>query len=71
MGSLATKTLIDPKAKITEVRGKWFEQNGAKIMPTYHPAAIFHDEEKMKSLRDDFRRVKKALASIGNAIILQ
>lgn len=60
LGSLATKTLIDPKAKITEVRGRWFEKGNIKMMPTYHPASVFHDEEKLDAIREDFRQVKKA-----------
>nr|WP_238456356.1 uracil-DNA glycosylase [Desulfotruncus arcticus] len=60
LGSLATKTLLDPKAKITEVRGKWFERGGIMMMPTYHPAAVFHDEEKLAAIREDFRQVKEA-----------
>lgn len=59
LGSLATQTLIDPKAKITEIRGKWVEKNGIRIMPTYHPASIFHDQEKLEAIREDFKRLKK------------
>lgn len=61
LGSLAAKTIIDPKTKISEVRGKWVEKNGRKIMPTYHPASVFHDQEKMDAIREDFRQVKEAL----------
>ncbi len=60
LGSLAAKTLIDPKLKITEARGRWVEKEGIKIMPTYHPASVFHDQEKMDSIREDFRSVKEA-----------
>lgn len=64
LGSLATKTLLDPKAKITEVRGKWFDQGGIKIMPTYHPASFFHDEEKLNAIRKDFHQVKVAYEAL-------
>lgn len=61
LGSLAAKTIIDPKLKITEMRGKWVEKDGMKMMPTYHPAAIFHDPEKMEAIREDFRKVSSAI----------
>jgi uracil-DNA glycosylase family 4 len=64
LGSLAANTLIDPKAKITEVRGKWFEKNGIKLIPTYHPAAVFHDQAKLDTIREDFQSVKKAFLSM-------
>lgn len=53
------------KAKITQVRGQWFEKNGIKLMPTYHPASVFHDEEKMEAIRKDFTVVKQASASLS------
>lgn len=64
LGSLAAKTLIDPKLKITEGRGRWVEKEGIKIMPTYHPASVFHDQEKMDSIREDFHSVKEAYETL-------
>lgn len=52
MGSTTLKVLKDDKnAKITEERGNWFsdgilETLGIEIMPTYHPAYLFHTENK-------------------------
>lgn len=66
LGSLAAKTLIDPKIKITEIRGKWVEKDGIRIMPTYHPASVFHDQAKIEAIKDDFRKVKEAMAIITN-----
>lgn len=63
LGSLAAKTIIDPKLKITEMRGKWVEKNGMKMTPTYHPASVFHDQEKMGAIREDFRKVKEVYES--------
>ena len=57
LGSLAAKSIIDSRAKITEVRGKWVEKNGIKMMATYHPASIFHDQEKAEAIREDFYRI--------------
>lgn len=65
LGALATSTLLDPQAKITEVRGKWFEKGGRKMLPTYHPASIFHDQEKLEALREDFRQVKIAYEALS------
>lgn len=63
LGSLASQTVIDPKARITQVRGKWFARQGIKIMATYHPAALLRNQsykrpvwEDFKQIRDEYRR---------------
>src|SRR5690606_10623576 len=38
LGSAPTRAILDPKARITRVRGQWFERKGVRIMPTFHPA---------------------------------
>jgi len=60
LGSLATKTLIASRAKITEVRGKWFAKGDIKLMPTYHPASVFHAQEKLAVIKEDFLKVKES-----------
>lgn len=59
LGNLATRSLIHSQAKITEVRGQWFNKEGIKIIPTFHPAAIFHDRKKLEKIKEDFSRVKE------------
>ena len=55
LGALATKTLINPQAKITRIRGQWFEKNGIRILPTYHPAALLRDPGKKRPIWHDFQ----------------
>ncbi len=66
LGNLATRSLFDEQAKITEVRGKWFNKGGIKIMPTFHPAAVFHDRNKLEAINEDFHQVKEVLGNIKN-----
>lgn len=61
LGSIAAQALVDPKAKITQIRGQWTEQNGLHIMPTYHPSSVFHDERKKELLKQDLVEVNKRL----------
>lgn len=53
LGSTSAQAIVDPKAKITELRGTWVEREGIKIMPSFHPSAVFRDEEKRKLLKRD------------------
>ena len=49
LGSTALQNLIDPAARITEMRGRWLvSKSGIKIMPTYHPAALLRDVSKKR-----------------------
>ena len=59
LGALATKTLINPQAKITHIRGQWFERNGIKILPTFHPAALLRDPSKKRPVWEDFQELMR------------
>lgn len=61
LGSIAVQAVIDRKAKITELRGDWQEKDGIRIMPTYHPSAVFRDENKRELLKQDLSEVGTAL----------
>ncbi|WP_237690892.1 uracil-DNA glycosylase [Paenibacillus caui] len=61
LGSIAVQAVIDWKAKITEIRGNWQEKDGIRIMPTYHPSAVFRDESKRDLLKRDLVAVGAAL----------
>lgn len=61
LGSIAVQSIVDPKAKITEMRGTWQEKDGIRIMPTYHPSAVFRDENKRELLKQDIFTAASAL----------
>ncbi|MDN5293936.1 MAG: uracil-DNA glycosylase [Eubacteriales bacterium] len=58
LGSTALQGLVDPKGRITRVRGQWLDWNGIKVMPTYHPAALLRDPSKKKPAWEDFKKVR-------------
>ncbi len=64
LGSMASQTVIDPKARITKIRGNWLIRQGIKIMPTYHPAALLRNPgykrptwEDFKQIRDEYKKI--------------
>lgn len=65
LGSIAVQAMVDRKAKITEIRGVWQEKDGIRIMPTYHPSAVFRDENKRELLKEDLSSVAHALGEPG------
>lgn len=58
LGALAAQTVVDPRARIGQVRGKWFTRNGIKIMPTYHPAALLRNENYKRPTWEDFKLIR-------------
>ncbi|PYG86688.1 DNA polymerase [Ruminiclostridium sufflavum DSM 19573] len=64
LGSTAAKYVISKDIKITQMRGKWHEQKGCWIMPTFHPAALLRDSTKKVPLFSDIKAVKAKLSEI-------
>ncbi len=57
LGATALKGLIDPNARITQVRGKWIEWQGCLVMPTYHPSALLRNPAMKRPVWEDFKKV--------------
>jgi DNA polymerase len=66
LGSPATKTLLDTKAGITSLRGRWGAFRGIPVMPTFHPAYLLrkYTLENRQAVFDD---LKAARARIDEA----
>jgi len=58
---------VDPEARITRVRGQGFERSGAKILPTFHPAAVLRDRTKLKPVAEDFKKLAAARRMLEEA----
>ncbi|MGS0765426.1 uracil-DNA glycosylase [Syntrophomonas curvata] len=58
LGSLASQAVIDPRARITAIRGKWFGRQGIKIMATFHPAALLRNESYKRPTWEDFKQIR-------------
>lgn len=67
LGSVALQNMTDPQARITRVRGQWLEQDGIRIMPTYHPAALLRDESKKRPVWEDIKKVRDLYSQLGSS----
>lgn len=56
LGSVALKNILGEEYGITSARGKWFEKDGIKYLPTFHPAALLRDESKKIDFWNDLKR---------------
>ncbi len=65
-GKVAVTRILGTKEPISKIRGKWFDYNGSKVMPLFHPAYLLRspssEEGKPKWLmRKDLKEVKKKI----------
>jgi len=60
LGSFAAQALVKPSAHSNVVRGRWFELDGIRLMPTFHPAELLLDPAKKKPVWQDIQKVRDA-----------
>lgn len=65
LGATAVKHIIDKEARITQIRGTWFEKKGFHIIATFHPAALLRDESKKRFFWEDLKKVKEKYDEIS------
>ena len=62
LGNPAMKFILKTQMGITKMRGNFFEYNGIKVMPTYHPSYVLRNGGNNSPLkRDVWEDIKKVL----------
>lgn len=68
LGAMASQTVIDPKARISQIRGRWFVRNGIMIMATYHPAALLRNEKYKRPVWEDFKLIRDEYIKLKDSV---
>ncbi|MDZ4676873.1 MAG: uracil-DNA glycosylase [Oligoflexia bacterium] len=55
LGAFAAQVLLGTNEKISQLRGRIFEIDGLRIIPTFHPAYLLHDPTQKKSVWQDLQ----------------
>jgi uracil-DNA glycosylase family 4 len=63
MGNTALRNLLEIKAGISSVRGRFQDYQGIKVMPTFHPAYLLRDPSKKRETWEDLKKVIEYLES--------
>lgn len=58
LGNSATRTLLGVEGGISSLRGKFFEFQGTRLMPTYHPAALLRNPSLKRDVWEDMKLVR-------------
>ncbi|HNU75558.1 MAG: Uracil DNA glycosylase superfamily protein [Deltaproteobacteria bacterium ADurb.BinA179] len=61
LGKIAAQTLLDTDASITALRGNFHEYRGIKVMPTFHPSYLLHNQAKKRDVWEDIKKVMQYL----------
>ena len=70
LGNVPTQFFLGTKEGITKTRGNWFEWNGIRIMPLFHPAYLLRNPSREKGspkwlMWQDMKTIKEALDKLG------
>jgi len=61
LGKFAAATLLNDPGPISKLRGKFFEFEGIKLLPTYHPAYLLRNPQDKKLVWQDMQKIMKVL----------
>lgn len=61
LGASSMYSLLGFDRKISDSRGKFFDWNGIKVMPTYHPAYLLRNPSAKTIVWDDMQKILKEL----------
>lgn len=59
LGSFAAQTLLETEEKISALRGRFHAYQGAKLMPTYHPAFLLRNPHSKRAVWEDMKQIKE------------
>ncbi len=65
LGKFAAQTLLRTKTPITQLRGRWFDYRGIRLMPTFHPAYLLRNPAEKRLVWQDIQQVMAALGLPG------
>ncbi len=65
LGTFAAQTLLKTNEKITALRGRVFDREGVRIIPTYHPAFLLRNPERKREVWEDMKRILDLLKETG------
>ncbi len=63
LGTFAAQTLLKTDTKISDLRGKIFDLEGTKVIPTYHPAFLLRNPERKREVWEDMKKIAELLKS--------
>jgi uracil-DNA glycosylase family 4 len=61
LGTFSAQTLLSTTQKITQLRGRFHDYHGIKLMPTFHPAYLLRNPHEKKTVWEDMQKIMEEL----------
>ena len=61
LGAAAAQTILQTKAPIGRLRGRFHDCLGTKVMPTFHPSYLLRNPEAKRDVWEDMKKVRALL----------
>lgn len=61
LGRPAAQTLLMSDSPISKMRGKFYDYQGIKVMPTFHPAYLLRNPSEKRLVWEDMKKVRDEL----------
>jgi DNA polymerase len=59
LGGCAARALLGTTEPVSRLRGRWFDDEGIRVLPTFHPAYLLRNPEKKRDVWEDMKRLMK------------
>jgi len=59
LGRIAAQILLDTKSPLSKLRGRFYEVGGAKMLATFHPAALLRNPNFKKDAWEDLKLLRR------------
>jgi DNA polymerase len=59
LGSCAAQTLLSTSQAVSRLRGRFFDFEGIRLLPTFHPAYLLRNPEKKREVWEDMKLLMK------------
>jgi uracil-DNA glycosylase family 4 len=67
LGRIAAQTLLNTRAPLTRLRGRWYKYEDIPVMPTFHPSYLLRFPKERQKTWEDMQQVMERLAANENA----
>jgi DNA polymerase len=61
LGTFSAQTLLQTGARISSLRGRFYDLNGVKVFPTYHPAFLLRNPGRKRDVWEDMKQIAKEI----------
>ena len=62
LGAPAAQAVLATAEPISQLRGRWHDSYGARVMPTFHPAFLLRSPKHKREVWEDMQKVRDFLA---------